>query len=133
MDLRLTTRLFFCAALFAGCDEGVDPGPDQEFRETTSCLQTGTLTTTVIVAKGIPDPDDPHGDRAIAFVPELVDEFVIGYARMSPENEKVCTAVCEKEDLGWTGENCVAGRGYKTGEYSEYETEKGERRWSVPR
>jgi hypothetical protein len=131
MIYRPIPRLLICAALLSGCDEGVEPGSDPEFRETTSCLKTGTLPSATIVAKGIPDPEDPYGKLALEFVPELVDEFVLGYARMQPANEKLCDAACDSEDLGWTGENCVVERDYSTGGYKEYEVVKGTKRWGV--
>jgi len=132
MNLRLTSSIFLCTAFLFGCDEGVDPGPTPEFRDTTSCLKTGTTTTTIAIKTGVPNDWDPHGELAIAVAPEQADEFIVAFARMNPDNEKTCSELCEREDLGWTGENCVAGRDYKVGEYEEYENGAGEKRYRVP-
>ena len=131
MTLRIFSPLFLCVALLPACDEGVDPGPDPEFRETTSCLKLGTSTTTIAVKTGIPDPDDPKGHNAIMLAPEQADEFITAYAQMNPDNEGLCTKVCESEKLDWTGDNCVANRDYSVGEYQEYEGHDGAKRFRV--
>jgi hypothetical protein len=132
MNLRLTTCLFACAALLSGCDQGVDPGPSPEFRETTSCLKTGTSTTTLAVKTGVPNDWDPHGEIATKVAPEQADEFIVAYARMDPKNESLCTEICAGEKLDWTGENCVADRDYTVGEYEVYENGDGEKRYRIP-
>ena len=132
MTHRSLSSLLLCAALLSGCDQGVDPGPAPEFRETTSCLKTGTTTTTIAVKTGVPDPDDPYGERAVDLAPEQADEFIFAFARMDPKNEELCPELCGREDLAWSGDFCVDNPDYRVGEYEEYENREGKLRYRVP-
>ena len=130
MTFRTTTILAFLAVSFVGCDQG-SGDPNSEFRDGTSCLKTGTSTSTMIVVKGM-DPDWVlKHEQIMAFAPEAADEFILGVTRMDPLLERTCSKVCDSEDLGWTGETCVATRDYSYGEPESYETENGEPRFSV--
>lgn len=129
MNLRTTALLVLASVSLAGCDEGT--GRNDDFRDGTDCLKTGTGTTTKIVVKGM-DPDWVMNlDTAAKFAPEQGDETVMAIARSIPDLERTCKKVCDGDGLGWTGETCVAGGDYKTGEFRQYETEDGEGRWSL--
>jgi hypothetical protein len=130
MTFRTTTILAFLAVSFVGCDQGTGDSSN-DFRDGTSCLKTGTTTTSKLTIGGM-DPDWVLSDDDILkFVPEAADEFVMGYARMDPGLERTCSKVCDAEDLGWTGETCVATRDYTLGEVESYETEDGAPRFAV--
>jgi hypothetical protein len=130
MTFRTTTILAFLAVSFVGCDQGTGDSSN-DFRDGTSCLKTGTTTSTFVVVKGM-DPDWVlSSDDIVKFAPEAADEFVAGFARMDPGLERTCSKVCDSEDLGWTGETCVATRDYSYGEVESYETEEGAPRFAI--
>ena len=132
MTLRTLSSLFLCAGLLCGCDQGVDPGPAPEFRETTSCLKTGTTTTTLVVKTGVPNDWEYYREHALSEAPEQADEIVLAVARADVGNERLCSELCEREDLGWTGENCIVARDYEVGEMEEFENGEGEPRFRIP-
>ena len=55
MTFRTTTILAFLAVSFVGCDQGTGDSRN-DFRDGTSCLKTGSTTSSIIVVKGM-DPD----------------------------------------------------------------------------
>lgn len=124
------TLLLICAtALFPACDEGSD-APDDDFRDGTICLVGVTPPSTTIKNKGVPDPDDPKGQWQQLAV-ENTDELMFSIVNIAYDMEAVCKETCDDEGLSYTGDPCIGKRGYKFDAPVEYETPKGEKRYSI--
>lgn len=124
------TLLLFCAtALLPACDEGSD-APDDEFRDGTVCVIAVTPPSTTIKNKGVPDPDDPKG-QWLQLAIENTDEIMFSIASLEFDMGAECKAACDSEDLGWTGDPCIGKRGYEFDAPVEYETDKGDKRYSI--
>ncbi len=132
MTFRATAILALFSLSFTGCDEG-GGDPNNDFRDGTDCLKTGTTTTTKLVVKGM-DPDwvlMEKPEMIEAFAPEQVDELIIAATSMQRGMDNTCKEICDREDLSWTGDFCVGGRDYTLGEIESYETEEGEPRFKL--
>jgi hypothetical protein len=134
MTARTTSLAFLCAALFAACDQGADPGPGDDFRDGTSCLKTGTTISTTLKVGGVPDPEGPYdAEYLVKFIaPEQSVETVMSFSRAHPKHDAICKNVCAIGKMDWTGDDCVAGGEFTVGEYGEYETSDGDPRYSIP-